>query len=691
MNSEPSTPKTTRPLAEKQREKSAEQKVAQRLNKKLDAFPDKIDVRDWFYQPTLAPLPGQLINCDNVPAILDQGVEGACTGFAMAAVINYHLAANGCCNVADVPKLGASPRMLYEMARRYDEWPGEAYEGSSARGTMKGWAAHGVATRATWKDTLKGHQHFDEKKAKEALNIPAGAYYRVMHRNVRDMHAALNESGILYATLMVHDGWGTPGELITYDYVMTDEPEKRRISIPVIQRKGRATSGHAVAIVGYTRDGFIIQNSWGESWGHKGFALLPYEDWMLHASDCWVAQLGVPISADLWNIDNNADTTKGKQRASQVIPLEQIRPYVINVGNNGFLSDSGEYWTTRQDVTRMFDSIASTASNWSKRRVMLYLHGGLNSEKEVAKRIISFKDVCLANEIYPVHIMWETDFWTSLKDDVFDVFTNQDKAGVNWLNKLREGALEILDRTFELTASKPGTMLWNEMKENAELASKKSRAMDIVAVEALKALSKFDTDVINSWEIHIVAHSAGSIFTAYAIETLLRIGVPIKSVQFLAPAMTTSLFKTKLLPLIKTNNCPLPTMYILSDVGERDDDVWAYGKSLLYLVSNSFEKRRNTPILGMERFISYDNATTDEERGIVDSEIATLYNDATKQWPDLVIAGAVPIDPINTRPDISRSDSHGGFDNDTYTMNSVLYRILGRKAAREFDVRDLQY
>ncbi len=30
--------------------------------------------------------------------------------------------------------------------------------------------------------------------------------------------------------------------------------------------------GHAVCLVGYTQDHFIVRNSWGTQWGHKGFA-----------------------------------------------------------------------------------------------------------------------------------------------------------------------------------------------------------------------------------------------------------------------------------------------------------------------------------------------------------------------------------------------------------------------------------
>lgn len=36
--------------------------------------------------------------------------------------------------------------------------------------------------------------------------------------------------------------------------------------------------GHAIAIVGYNKDGFIIRNSWGTTYGNGGYAILKYSD-----------------------------------------------------------------------------------------------------------------------------------------------------------------------------------------------------------------------------------------------------------------------------------------------------------------------------------------------------------------------------------------------------------------------------
>jgi len=667
-------PKTTRPEAIARRAREAGPTAAEQIGRTLDAFPDSIDLRDWLYRPSLAPLPRRLVNCDRVPEILNQGMEGACTGFALAAVIQYHLG----------PKAGknrVSPRMIYELARRYDKWPGEDYEGSSARGAMKGWVVHGVATRTTWPDDLHGKEHFSPAVADQARKLPGGAYYRVRHRDVRDMHTALVESGILYITLMVHAGWKNPSG--------RGRRVDKNLMLPVIERRDRATDGHAVALVGYTEEGFIVQNSWGEDWGEGGFALLPYEDYLIHGTDVWAAQIGVPITIDLWETARDAaDTTAGLQRATPSIPLADIRPYIVDAGNNGLLSDAGVYWTTEADIERLFtEAIPAAAKSWTKQRVLLYLHGGLNSEADVAKRVVAFRDVFLANEIYPLHLMWESGAGESLRDIIGEALHDERAGAVGeWLSEFRDHLIEAKDRTFELTVSRAGTKLWDEMKDNARYGSSRSDgngAMQLLMKHAVQALATIDAAARKRWELHVVAHSAGSIYAAYAIEQLTKLGVSFRTLTFMAPAITIELFKARMLQPIADGTVPMPTMLILSDQGERDDNVGPYGKSLLYLVSNSFEGRREAPILGMQRFIEALPA----ERVQPDPDVVKLFARPVDGRPSVIVAGVESADPASR----SKSETHGGFDNDEWTMNSILRRILGEEPKRLFTMQDLQY
>lgn len=663
------------------RTRTLKSKAEQATGKCLDAFPDRIDLRDWYYQPSLISLPETLVSCPFITPsmVLNQGTEGACTGFALSAVVNYLRA-------RQKQKALVSPRMLYELARRYDEWPGEDYDGSSARGAIKGWVKHGVCLRSSWKDTQHGLTHMSDTVIKQAMSAPGGAYYRIRPYNVRDMHTALNETGILYATLMVHAGWASPGAGKNSNPVSVSFLKGRRkatLKLPMIRRDGPADGGHAVAIVGYTQQGFIIQNSWGTGWGAGGFALLPYEDYLLHATDVWVAQLGVPVTMDLWENDKSIDSS-GLQRASRTIPLSEIRPHVIDVANNGELSDSGEYWTTPADIERLFcETIPARTRGWKKRRILLYLHGGLNSEADSAKRIIAMRDVMLENEIYPLHIMWESDFLSSIGNLFKDLFTQADKlAGGGFLENLTEAK----DRVLELTLARAGFRLWGEMKENAQLASEHSHnqgAIQLVAQYVEAAKKKLDSKDKAGWELHIVGHSAGSIFAAYAMPLLANLGVPLKSVQFLAPAIRIDTFKQCLLPSLSAGHIPTPSLYLLSDKLEQDDSVGPYAKSLLYLVSNAFEGTRGVPILGMKACLDADPA------------LAELFGGQVDGRPALVVSEGMALDVakeiVAVREGVSASRSHGGFDNDTATMNSVLTRVLGKVPARPFESRDLKY
>jgi hypothetical protein len=308
---------------------------------------------------------------------------------------------------------------------------------------------------------------------------------------------------------------------------------------------------------------------------------------------------------------------------------------------------------------------------------MLYLHGGLNDEKAAAKRVVSYRDVLLANEIYPVHIMWETGFTDSLTDLIRDNFTDVDERAAGWLARFRDGLLEAKDRTLELTVSGPGTSLWEEMKENARLASTHpdgKGGMQILARHAVAALAQQPARVRQQFELHVVGHSAGCIYAAHALQAMLGLGVNLKSIQLMAPAIRIDEFKRWFLSVLPAARGPAVTAYVLSDIGERDDSVGPYGKSLLYLVSNAFERRRETPLLGMEAFIAGD------------TEIRDFFSRPVGALPSLVIAG-VDGGPGAT----SRSDTHGGFDNDPDTLNSILYRVLGQAPRRPFTTRDLQF
>jgi hypothetical protein len=100
-------------------------------------------------------------------------------------------------------------------------------------------------------------------------------------------------------------------------------------------------------------------------------------------------------------------------------------------------------------------------------------------------------------------------------------------------------------------------------------------------------------------------------------------------------------------------------------------------------VSNAFEGVREKPILGMEKFIAANSA------------LKSLFQRPTAhRHPSLVIATKAPSNSDADPFSASHSETHGGFDNDPATLNSILRRILeppGGKLAREFNARDLQY
>lgn len=119
----------------------------------------------------------------------------------------------------------------------------------------------------------------------DAVRRPLGSYYRVDSRSITDMQVALNEIGVLYASTAVHSGWEEGMNL-------KQAANSDVWTIP--QQKALPSDGaHAFAIVGYTRQGFIVHNSYDTDWGTRGRAVLTYDDCLENAMDFSVAEIGV--------------------------------------------------------------------------------------------------------------------------------------------------------------------------------------------------------------------------------------------------------------------------------------------------------------------------------------------------------------------------------------------------------------
>lgn len=598
----------------------------------LTATPDLPDNRDWEYKAPPIPLKTAMAK-PRALLILDQKREGACTGFGLAAVVNL-------LNQNRNSKVQVSARMLYEMARKHDEWPGEAYSGSSCRGAIKGFANMGVCRESFWPYVEGKAGTLSVKAAKDARANTIGAYYRLNHR-ISDFHAALNEAGAVYCSANVHGGWSTSA-----------------IKNGVIPFRDKTSGGHAFALVGYNNKGFWVQNSWGKGWGQGGTALWTYEDWYENLVDAWVLSLALS-TPQIWAMGTaEAGLVRGGTvGAGSAPPRGKIAGHFVHI-DDGKFHDAGSYWSNLDDVKT---TAANLAASRNYDHLLIYAHGGLNSPKDSAKRIAAMRDVFKDNRVYPFHIMYDTGILEELKDIIV---SRGERTGA------RVGGLtDWWDQLLERLARRPGRALWREMKFGARNGFQHNNAGTQTLQAFAVALGK---GAGLKYKLHMVGHSTGGVLLAHLLEALEGIAPKLRvdTCSLLAPAATMDLYKSHYHPLLADGSAGFGidqmTIYNLDEKLEKDDTVGPYRKSLLYFVSRSFEEDTPAPILGMRTYSKVLDGTLPK------LDLVYSHGDESKEPRTL-------------------STVHGGFDNDPATLNDILKRVLGKKPKREFTKADLEY
>jgi hypothetical protein len=682
--------------------------MAPRLRDRLlDVRPDRLDIRDREYMPLLRSLPAVYPDPEAseryLPLyesmILDQGHEGACTGFGLACLINYLLWSREWREQALageypdpqelVPIANVSHRMLYHLARFYDEWPGEDYVGSSCRGAMKGWHRHGVCSAEYWPfRNRRGKVRFLQPKPgwqEDAASRPLGAYYRVNKDSISDLQAAIYEVGAVYVSARVHEGWFL-------------DPEDE---LPIINADHPDSGGHAFVLIGYTPDGFIVQNSWGTDWGYRGFAILTYRDWVARGMDAWVAVLGAPANiqasqsiavfrtksleaandverANLWFFRDRKEPYKYKN--GQVQPWTEAKAYrhSLVMGNDGRLLN--RLITTERPKDAAVAVCLDQAMQWlksrNKKRLVVYGHGGLNDEEASITRTQILAPYFEANGAYPIFLCWKTGFGETLKniiaDQLWSRFSAANRTRVeglgatlgNWRKKFADAK----DRTIEVGCEAMVKPIWSQMKQNADMAALPGRGIEVLA-DCLKKLRKKCPDL----EIHLVGHSAGSIILGHFLDLCTSDSLPLKSITMFAPACTVRFALDHYAAAIQNEVVKAKKVYFenLSDERELEDSVGPYGKSLLYLISRALEHTHKTPILGLERAWGATPLGFSEE-GLDDiDEWRQFWRRKRGHAPKITRAPYVS-DGLGSLPSV-----HGSFDNDVDVMTRTMERVRG--------------
>jgi len=345
--------------------------------------------------------------------------------------------------------------------------------------------------------------------------------------------------------------------------------------------------------------------------------------------------------------------------------LADLRPHVITLEDGKLATgapseprDVGAYRTTTGDIDALFEThlpafVAAHAPGPVP--VVLYAHGGLVDKASgfgiAQQQVVWWKE----NGVYPIHFVWETGLGTALWD-ALRRWASGGRRG--WVDEAKDTFLEVAARLLG------GGGIWNDMKIDAAAASVKGGGGHYF----VRALAKFMADHPNEIEVHAVGHSAGSIFHSHLLDAALAADVPeIASLNLLAPAVRVDTFSKLVMPHARSGKIARVAIFTMDDEAERADTcLRIYNKSLLYLVSASFEPQKATPILGMAKFLTRD------------AELADFFTGAAADG-DLVLAP----NAVGVRT-ASAATSHGDFDNDGATMESVARRVAGVATVTSF-------
>ena len=270
---------------------------------KLTSLPSKTDLREW------------------CPPIFDQGNIGSCTANAAAALLAYH---NKRAFGKDTP---LSRLFIYKATRDLMMEKGDS--GAYIRTTMGSLALFGSPPEKYWSYALGGtNASHDPPKGSPPTGYPgiddappafcysyASNYQALSYFRLDEKAAGIPSKNKDSTLLEIKQTLASSLPVMFGFQVFESIKGAVDGKIPYPKRGESILGGHAVLAVGYDDSlsigsgdnekvgAFLIRNSWGESWGDRGYGWLPYEyvlgglaeDWWCFVKAEWMDTEGFDV------------------------------------------------------------------------------------------------------------------------------------------------------------------------------------------------------------------------------------------------------------------------------------------------------------------------------------------------------------------------------------------------------------
>lgn len=219
------------------------------LNLKQSPIDDRDFVAESIYSEDVA-IPKTLDLRPSLQPVINQGSQGTCSAQVAACMQEYQGYID-----KKLKLRGANDKFSAQFVYNLREEPG--LSGMTPRETMKIMNKEGICREFLLEyGLIQLPDQMSTNAYNDAENFKIKNYAQIS--SVEGLKKALVKDGVCYIAFPVFN----------------ESPHMWKA-----QQGETNKGGHAVSVVGYNNQGFILRNSWGDSWADNGYTIFPYDDW----------------------------------------------------------------------------------------------------------------------------------------------------------------------------------------------------------------------------------------------------------------------------------------------------------------------------------------------------------------------------------------------------------------------------